>query len=293
MNQRIAFVDTHVHFHDFSHPTLRWDWLRPGQPPATETIGEYGPIQAQRYTAEDFLAETRFHNVEAVIHVQAALGSADPVEETEWLQRQAEHCGAPQGIVAPAALDGPDLEATLARHAAAANLRAVRDLRYDDYLSSPRWLSGLDAVERLGLVFCDDPLVDAMPLLARAARGHPDLTICVDHAGFPRRRDDDYFRAWRSGMQEISRSPNTVVKISGLGMCDHRWTLESIRPWVRTCLELWGPERAFFGTNWPVDRLFSSYGDVLDAYLELVADCSADERAALFSGNARRVFRLA
>jgi predicted TIM-barrel fold metal-dependent hydrolase len=75
-------------------------------------------------------------------------------------------------------------------------------------------------------------------------------------------------------------------------MCDHRWTLESIRPWVRSCLELWGPERAFFGTNWPVDRLFSSYGDVLDAYLELISDFSPAEQAALFSGNAKRLFAL-
>src|SRR5579859_435250 len=111
MTKRIPFVDTHVHFHDFSHPLLRWDWLRPGSPPAQETIGEYGPIQAQRYTAEDFLAETRFQNVERVIHVQAALGSPDPVVETQWLQQQADATGAPHGIVAPAALDAPDLDA--------------------------------------------------------------------------------------------------------------------------------------------------------------------------------------
>lgn len=291
MSGRIAFVDTHVHFHDFSHPTLRWDWLRPGEP-AADTIGEYGAIQSHRYRAEDFLAETRFQNVEGVVHVQAALGSPDPVEETEWLQAQADAVGAPQGIVAHATLDAPDLDATLARHARCANLRAVRDLRYDDYLARPEWLRGLEAVERHGLMLCDDPLVDQMPLLARAAHEHPGLTICIDHAGFPRRRDQAYFESWRLGMAAISRAPNTVVKISGLGMCDHRWTLESIRPWVRTCLELWGAERSFLGTNWPVDRLFSSYGDVLDAYLELISDCSAGERAAIFSGNARRLFRL-
>ncbi len=94
-------------------------------------------------------------------------------------------------------------------------------------------------------------------------------------------------------MAALAQRPNTVVKISGLGMCDHAWTRESLRPWVESCLELWGADRAFFGTNWPVDRLFSSYGDVLDAYAELIADCTADERVALFNGNARRVFRLA
>ena len=59
-----------------------------------------------------------------------------------------------------------------------------------------------------------------------------------------------------------------------------------------TCLELWGAERSFFGSNWPVDRLFSSYGDVLEAYAELIADFTGAEQRALFNGNARRVFKL-
>jgi predicted TIM-barrel fold metal-dependent hydrolase len=82
------------------------------------------------------------------------------------------------------------------------------------------------------------------------------------------------------------------VKISGLGMCDHAWTVDSIRPWVLTCIELFGAERSFFGTNWPVDRLFSSYGDVVGAYAEIVSGFSEDEQRALFSGNANRIFRL-
>jgi len=118
------------------------------------------------------------------------------------------------------------------------------------------------------------------------------VTICIDHAGFPRRRDTDYFNEWRSGMAELAGQDNTVVKISGLGMCDLQWTVESLRPWVLTCLELWGTKRAFFGTNWPVDRLFSSYGDVIDAYAETIADYGESEQRDLFTSNARRIFHL-
>jgi predicted TIM-barrel fold metal-dependent hydrolase len=83
-----------------------------------------------------------------------------------------------------------------------------------------------------------------------------------------------------------------VIKISGLGMVDHAWTVESLRPWVDTCIEAFGIQRSFFGTNWPVDRLYSSYGDVLDAYAELIADLTGPEQRALFSENARRIFAL-
>ncbi len=87
-------------------------------------------------------------------------------------------------------------------------------------------------------------------------------------------------------------APNVVCKVSGLGMCDNAWTVESIRPWVLECIEAFGTERTFFGTNWPVDRLYSSYGDVVDAYETIVAGFTEAEQIALFSGNAERIFRL-
>ncbi|GAA2437824.1 hypothetical protein GCM10010191_61080 [Actinomadura vinacea] len=95
----VPLVDTHVHFHDMSHPKLRYAWLEPGAP-VDEVTGPDAAIRAQRYWADDFLAETRFHNVAKVVHVQAAIGSDDPVEETRWLQDFADRLGAPHGIVA-------------------------------------------------------------------------------------------------------------------------------------------------------------------------------------------------
>jgi predicted TIM-barrel fold metal-dependent hydrolase len=288
---RPPFTDTHVHFHDFSHPTLRWDWLLPEAGPDPD-LGDYGAIKSHRYLPDDFLAETRFQNVERVVHVQAAIGSRDPVEETAWLQAHADRTGVPHGVIAHADLAAPDVERTLERHAAFRIFRGIRDLRYDDYLTDGQWLRGFGALERFEAVVCDDPLVEHMPALARLASQHPGLTVCIDHAGFPRRRDDTYFEQWRSGMAKLAACESTVVKISGLGMCDHRWTVDSLRPWVLTCVELWGPRRSFFGTNWPVDRLFSSYGDVVDAYAEVLSGSSESERRDLFTGNARRIFRL-
>lgn len=287
----LEFVDTHVHFWDLRHDRLRYDWLMPdtGDDP---DLGNYDAIMSQRYVPEDFAGETRFANVSKVVHVQAAIGSPDPVDETAWLQELADRHGTPQGIVAYADLAAPDVEEVLARHAAYPNLRGIRDLRYDDYLTREDWRRGYALLERYGLVCCDDPEVDVMADAAELARAFPGITYCVDHAGFPRKRDAEYFERWRRGMRRIAEVPNTVVKISGLGMADHRWTVESLRPWVLECIEAWGTERAFFGTNWPVDRLFSSYGDVVDAYREIIDDLTASEKEALFSRNAERVFRL-
>lgn len=286
----LEFVDTHVHFWDLREPTLRYTWLQPEA--VHPELGEYGAIKSLCYRAADLVAETRFQNVSAVIHVQAALGIEDPVEETRWLQASADRLGAPQGIVAYVDLASPDAAATITRHREYSNVRGVRDLRYDNYLTEPGWERGLSALEGTGLVLCDDPLVEVMGDAAELAKRHPGVTFCVDHAGFPRRRDREYFEAWRAGMRKLAAVDSTVIKISDLAMCDHGWTVESIRRWVEECINAWGTKRAFFGTNWPVDRLFSSYGDVIDAYREIIRDLPHDKQVALFSGNATRTFQL-
>lgn len=288
--RRMSFTDSHVHFYDMDVADLRYEWLETG--PEDPDLGDYRAIKARRYWADDFIAETRFQNVGRVIHVQAAVGTPDPVAETAWLQSFAERTGIPHGIVAYADLSNSGVEDVLARHAQYANLRGIRDLRYDDYLTSSSWIRGYALLEQFGLVCCDDPAIDEMAQAAQVAHRIPGVTFCVDHAGFPRERTDDYFRAWRDGMKLLAGEENTVVKISGLGQCDHSWTLESLRPWVSTAIDLFGVERSFFGSNWPVDRLFSSYGDLLDVYAELINEFSTEEQAALFHGNANRIFRL-
>jgi predicted TIM-barrel fold metal-dependent hydrolase len=288
---RPAFTDTHVHFHDLREEQLEYSWLVHGLE-EDEVLGDYGAIRAERYWADDFIAETRFQNVERVVHVQAAMGTDDPVEETRWLQAFKDRLGVPHGAIAYADLAAPNLDEVLDGHMDFSITRGIRDLRYDDYLDDERWEAGFARLGELGLVCCDDPAVERFADVAALAGRHPGTTLCIDHAGFPQRRDDEYHGLWREGVGRMAEHPNVVMKISGLGMVDHAWTVDSLRPWVRGCIDAFGTERCFFGTNWPVDRLYSSYGDVLDAYAEIIGDLSEAEQRALFSENARRVFRV-
>lgn len=288
---RPAFTETHVHFHDLREPQLCYSWLLPGVEP-DELLGDYGAIRAERYWADDFVAETRFQNVERVIHVQAAIGTEDPVQETAWLQRFHDRLGVPHGAIAYADLTADDRDQILDRHVEHSILRGIRDFRYDDYLTNERWREGFERLGQLGLVCCDDPAVDQYEIAAEVARLHPGTTLCVDHCGMPTGRGDAYFQQWRQALGPLAEPENVVMKISGLGMADHEWTVDSLRPWVMACIEAFGVERCVFGTNWPVDRMYSSYGDVLDAYAEIIADLSASEQQALFTENAKRIFRV-
>src|SRR5262249_35370938 len=158
---------------------LTYAWLRPEDPSdSPDDLGPFGAIKSERYHADDFVAETRFANVERVVHVQAAIGTADPAEETRWLQAFADRLGGPHGIVACAGLAAPDAPALLDRHARHANLRGIRDLRYDGYLWDEAWLAGLRALEGRDLVWCDDPLLEHMARAAEVARGLDGVTLC-------------------------------------------------------------------------------------------------------------------
>jgi predicted TIM-barrel fold metal-dependent hydrolase len=287
---RLPFVDTHVHYNDLKDPSLHYSWLQPDW--VHPILGDIDPIKAQKYTAEHYIAETRFQNVTKCVHVQAALGIADPVDETRWLQEQADLTGFPHGIVAHCDLAAADAEETIERHMQYANMRGIRDFGRGDYLADDAWQKGLALLAKHDLVFCLDPLPENLPKVRALLDKVTDVVLCVDHAGFPRRRDDDYFQMWRRGMREVAGAPNAVVKISGLGMGDNTWTIDSIRPWVEECIDAFGIERSFFGTNWPVDRLYSSYGDVLDAYAQIISGYTEDEQEALFSKNAERVFSV-
>ena len=287
----LPFVDTHVHFYDLRRKDLVYAWLQPDF--VHPLLGDINGIKTLVFSADAYLAETRFANVSKAVHVQAAIGAKDPVAETVWLEEMAQRTGCPNGIVASADLSDPGVGETLERHVAASSrVSGVRDFAEGDYLVSPEWLRGYALLERYGLL-CDlDCPWENMSKARDVARSHPNTTMVLEHAGYPRSRSDEYFREWRTGLAALAEAENTWCKISGLGMFDHQWSLESLRPWVMACIDTFGVERCFFGTNWPVDRLFSSYDPVVNAYEEIISDFSLEEREALFFRNATKVYRL-
>ena len=82
-----------------------------------------------------------------------------------------------------------------------------------------------------------------------------------------------------------------ICKISGVGIGDNNWTVDSIRPYVLHCIETLGTDHCLFGTNWPVDSLWSTYDAVVDAYHEIISEFSHDEQVAMMSRNAEQLYK--
>lgn len=285
-----AFVDAHHHLWDLNR--LYYGWLT-DKPFDGHPSGDYSAIM-KNYLPTDLKREGAPVNLIKSVHIETADGETDTVRETEWLQEMADTHGLPNGIIARVDLGAADAAAQLERHMRSANFRGVRMLSFIglDFLDAPAFRRGFDELQKRDLVYDMDAGWPQMGKAFDLAMAYPRSTIILGHCGFPKERTVPYFHEWRKAIRHLAQAPNVACKLSGLAMVDHEWTVQTIRPWIETCIEAFGPDRCMFGTNWPLDSLFSDYPTVVNAYREIVADFSADEQRQLFRGTAEGWYRI-
>ncbi|AOL94736.1 amidohydrolase family protein [Porphyrobacter sp. LM 6] len=143
------------------------------------------------------------------------------------------------------------------------------------------------------------------------ARAFPDTPICLDHCGTPLGSASytgklaERFPIWRAAILELGKCENVVVKLGGLAMHNCAMPEEGPaagvgseelarlwRPYIETCIEAFGPSRAMFESNYPVDRWGATYPVLWNAFKRITAGASADEKAALYAGTAARFYRI-
>ncbi len=170
---------------------------------------------------------------------------------------------------------------------------------------------GFAQLAPLGLSFEAWQFHPQLPDVIGLARAFPDTQIILNHLGGPlgvgpyAGRQDETFAQWQRHMAELASCPNVTVKLGGLGMkigpFDHhaqplpptsQTVADAWRPWVETAIERFGAARCMFESNFPVDKGGASYAVLWNAFTRIAAGASADDKAALFAGTARRVYKL-
>ena len=177
--------------------------------------------------------------------------------------------------------------------------------------ASEAFRSGFGHLARLGLSFDAWLLEPQLPELIALARAFPDTRIVLDHVGTPlglasyQGKRPERFAVWRANIRELAKSPNVFAKLGGLGMAfcnfpsflaepraSSQQLADEWRPYVETCIEAFGPERCMFESNFPVDLGSCGYATLWNAFKRLAAGASNEEKAELFSGAAKRFYRL-
>jgi len=244
------------------------------------------------YTVADLLTVLPTAGVDRTVLVEA--GRGDDAETTELLA-VADGTAQIAAVVGWASLTAADLAATLDRHRAGRGghlLAGIRDQiqgHPDNHLDLSRVRAGLATVAAAGLVNEVVVRVAQLPSVARAAASLPESTFVLDHLGKPAIAAGG-FQQWRRLITPVAAQPNVVAKLSGLvAEADWAaWTVADLRPYVETALDLFGPRRLMFGSDWPVLEVAATYAQVKDAVVEILGGTPPE----IFAGTAVRTYRL-
>jgi predicted TIM-barrel fold metal-dependent hydrolase len=266
----------------------------------------FGPYEAIRrdYPISEFLADIAGTGVTQSVYVQANWAKDRFEDEVAYVQQAADETGFPQAIVGYADFLVPDVRPQLDR---LTKYRGMRGLRMQlQWHENPqyRFASGPDLardptlqtnVARLadyGFSFDLQVFAGQMPGAAELAASVPKVTFILQHAGMLEDLSDDGRNRWWSAMRNLAARPNVVTKLSALGTFIHKNDPDHIATVVHDTIDIFGVDRCLFGSNFPVEKLWTRYADLIAAYRRALEPLGEAKARAALHDTAVRVYRL-
>ena len=276
-------------------------WLE--GPMLPRIFGPYEPIRRD-YAVEEYLGDIAGSGVAQSIYVQANWVPAQAVDEVAWVQAEADRTGYPHAIVGYADLRDPDVADVLKAQSQYPLLRGIRmQLHWHEneqyrFADGPAVMNDVALRRNVGLLAERDLLFELQVFTAQMEDGaafaaaFPDMPMVLAHCGMPEDMTPEGWRAWRAGMTRLAAVPSVSVKLSGLGTFIHGLDQAHIERTVRETVDLFGPERCLWGSNFPIEKLWTDYASLIGAYRQALANLSPAAQEAIFCDTARRLYRL-
>lgn len=270
-------IDAHQHFWRIARGD--YGWLTP----------QLAPLYRD-FDPSDIEPLLRSCGIDRTILVQAA----PTVAETEFMLDIAARTPFVAGVVGWVDFDSPRAPDDITRLAADRHLVGIRpmvqDIADDDWLVRPSHRPVFEALIAHGLVFDALVLPRHLSRLHIVLERHPRLTTVIDHGAKPEIRHGK-IEPWHADMTRLAAFPNVTCKLSGLVTeARPQWTIDDLQPYAAHLLAAFGAERLIFGSDWPVCTLATSYEQWHDVANRLLPALTEAERAAVFGGNAARIY---
>jgi L-fuconolactonase len=275
-------IDAHQHFWQLSQP-FNYSWL---DAPAL------APIRRD-YLPEHLEPHLRAAGVQRSIFVQ----TQHNIAENRWVLALAERYPWIAGVVGWVGLASPACEEQLLEFKAHPRFVGVRHVTQnepdDDFIVRADMLHGLRVLEKHAVPFDLLFYVKHLHHVAALAQELPELRMVIDHLAKPRIRENGW-DDWLPHFRAAAGFPNVYCKLSGMVTeADwRRWTVADLKPYVQTALDLFGPARCMFGSDWPVCELAAPYQQVHHALVEALGPISASEQQQIFGETAARFYRI-
>jgi predicted TIM-barrel fold metal-dependent hydrolase len=291
-------VDAHHHI----WRRARTPWLN--GPPAPRIFGDYHALRRD-YPIAEYAADARGQGVTRSVYVQVNVARGGEVEEVEWAAAAGAREGLVQGVVAFADLAAPGVGDVLDRQQAVSALRGIRQQLHwhenpayrfapaPDAMLRPEWQRGLREVAARGLLFELQVFVGQFAYALELVDGFPDTTFVLVHAGMVEDRSAEGMAAWRRGLERFAERENVYLKLSGLGTFTRRCALDEWRPVIERAVDVFSPRRCMFGSNFPIEKLWTTYGALIEVFRASIARYTAAEQRQILGEVAARVYRIA
>ena len=290
-------IDTHHHI------WLRKDvaWL--ADPPIPRMFGDYFGLRRD-YPVEEWINDIVPAGVTKSVHVTAMWGPGRALDESQWLQATADKHGFPHGIVCNVDLADPNVEDALKAQKQFPNLRGVRQMLYwdsptvrqavsrPDFCNSPDFRRGFALLEKYDLSFELQVYAGQAAYAAELVRAFPNVRMILVHAGMLTERTPQAIEQWRAALTSLAAFPNLHIKLSGLGMYSQGLTYPQARQVIRDAIQIFGVERTIYGSNFPLEKLHTSYADFLGIYRCVLAEYPEGDQRAVLHDNAAKFYRV-
>jgi len=245
----------------------------------------------RRFDVDTYTAETAGWNVEKFVNVAAATGRAS-IEETIELDSNAQARGGPDAIIGGLPPTDTVAEAIelLDRQMTASRFRGVRPMGAN---MGPVPDAGvLRALKERNLLFELMAHPDQLGVAAAQLAGFDDLTVVVEHTGWPHSNSDEERALWRSGIDALADlGDNVVCKLSGLAMPFGSMSVDVLAPWLEYAIEVFGVDRCMFASNFPVDAMSGTFDELYTTFSAVTSGLDGESREKLFAKNAERLYR--
>ncbi|MEM9098792.1 MAG: amidohydrolase family protein [Pseudomonadota bacterium] len=287
-----------AHHHIWLQKDLPW-LLGPERP---RIFGPYASIKRD-YLIDEYLRDLSGTGVEKSIYVQANWAPNWAEDEIAWVEGVADQTGWPHAIVGYLDFTKGDVQKKLERFKKYPRLRGFRQQLHwhenpqyrfapRDQLTDPRLVEGIRALSDYGWSFDLQVFPDQMADAATLVQSCPDVTFVLQHAGMLEDTSKTGWAAWRKGMKALAKNDNVVTKLSAFGTFIHRNDPSFIAQVIAETLKILTPERAMFGSNFPIEKIWTSYADLVVAFQAATAKLPAKARSAIFNDTASRVYRI-
>ena len=283
------FVDSHAHLWD----AQRYPWYKFPQPgEAAFGLGLTKPFP-ERYLWDAYRESLASVELVKWVHVSALTSPKDAREELDWLDSSAREGGIPYALIGTLdpSLPLADMEDALDEAMLKPAYRGLRFLGGFDH-ESRKAHAVLSMLATRNLVYDAVASPGAIRSVAKSLAHHPNLTVVLEHVGWPHGTTREHRLAWASEMADLALVPNVYCKLSGLEMVVHRNDLSIFRRFFEEALRLFGAARCMFGSNMPIDLSYGSGAELLAVFDEFTSAHSKDVADDLYVRTAERAYRL-